>query len=190
MFSYPIVFPVGTVSQFLKLVEEGVYNGTSASRIFQGEYIQWGVQGSTRLGQVEIPDDLKLPSNADVLSSKAFKLRHIRPGTVSFPLGGEGNSDDPVVKDRRGYRNTQFSITTGPGPAPALDEQNVVFGQVIEGMDVIGLVSTTPTIKPSSQLQAYNSLAQAFGDDRAERARRLWGKPLKAVVILGSGVVV
>lgn len=91
-------------------------------------------------------------------------------------------------QERRGYRSTAFAITTGPGPCPSLDGQNVVFGQVIQGLDVIANIATVPTIKPSGQLIAYNKLASAFGDERADRARRLWGKPLKSVIILKGSV--
>lgn len=86
-----------TVDAFIRLVENGVYDITSANRIFQGEYIQFGLQGSSRLGQVEIPQDLSFSKSSDLLNSKAFQLRHIRPGTVSLLLG-EDNVDDPVIK--------------------------------------------------------------------------------------------
>lgn len=42
-------------------------------------------QGTHRLGFVEAPP---LPANSDILSSAAFQLRHLRPGTVSLNLVG------------------------------------------------------------------------------------------------------
>lgn len=58
------------------------------------------------------------------LLGKSRRLRHYRPGTVSLSL--TENDDETFVKQRPGYRNTEFLITTGPGPAPALDGNNVV----------------------------------------------------------------
>ncbi len=50
-------------------------------------------------------------SNSDVLNPSAFKLRHTRPGTVSLALSE--NDDGAFIKERRGYKNVQFLITTG-----------------------------------------------------------------------------
>jgi hypothetical protein len=52
------------------------------------------------------------------------RVSHNRPGTVSLALAE--NDDDPFIKQRSTYRPTEFLITTGPGPAPSLDGQNVV----------------------------------------------------------------
>lgn len=48
--------------------------------------------------------------------------------------------------------------------------------------------STRPPAAHACSL-AFNSLASAIGDDRAATVRRKYGKPLKAVVILGSEVL-
>lgn len=61
------------------------------------------------MGAVEAPAEL--PTNPDVLSASAFRLQHMRPGTVSLPLAA--NDDDPLIKDRPRYRNLEFLITTG-----------------------------------------------------------------------------
>lgn len=34
------------------------------------------------------------------------------------------------------YRNVEFLITTGPGPCPELDNQNIVFGSVLDGKQI------------------------------------------------------
>ena len=39
------------------------------------------------------------------------------------------NDDDPDIKTQRGFSNAEFLITTGPGPVPSLDGQNIVFGR-------------------------------------------------------------
>ena len=80
-------------------------------------------------------------------------------------------------------------IFAGPGPALDLDGGNVVFGQVIEGLDVLQQMASVPTIRPNDTLVGYNQLAQFFGDDRAAKARDKWDKPLQALVITDAGIL-
>ncbi|GMH36750.1 hypothetical protein BSKO_04623 [Bryopsis sp. KO-2023] len=174
-----------TVSNFLTSIKAGSYIGTTFHKVIPGQYIMAGQQGSKRMGQVQPPPDLA--PNSDVASAKAFKLDHSRPGTVSLSIGD--NDDTPLYRERANYRNTEFLVTTGPGPAPQLDGEDIVFGRIQEGFDTLFSVAEIPTYTPSEKLKAFNTFASSFGDERAARARASWGRPLKAVVILDSGVL-
>lgn len=174
----------GTVANFLRLVRSGALKDTTFSRVLPGEYIQAGQQGAFRLGQVQA-EGADLQSNPDLSSPSAFRLRHLRPGTLSLSLAE--NDEDPQLKLQPGYRNTEFLITTGPGPVPRLDSGNLVFGRVVEGMSVIGTIAQVPTFKPSERSKQLNVFAQTIGDDRAATVRRKYGKPLKAVIIQDLG---
>jgi peptidyl-prolyl cis-trans isomerase B (cyclophilin B) len=77
----------------------------------------------------------------------------------------------------------------GASPAFELDGENIAFGELLEGSEVLSEIAAVPTIKPSETLQTYNALASFIGDDRAARARQSWGKPLQAIVITGSGTL-
>lgn len=118
---------------------------------------------------------------------QAYILDHGRPGTVSLSMGE--NDDSPLYRDRMEYRNIEFLITTGPGPVPRLDGQEVVFGRVEQGLDTLAAVAEVPTFIPSDRLRAFNTFADKFGDSRAARARESWGKPLQKVVITDAGVL-
>ncbi len=48
-------------------------------------------------------------------------------------------------------------------------------------------VHQVPTFRPMERTAAMNMLAQAIGDDRAVTVRRKYGRPFKAVIILGAG---
>ncbi|GLC46741.1 hypothetical protein PLESTB_001358500 [Pleodorina starrii] len=176
-----------TVSNFLALVESGNLVGTTFSRVLAGEYIEAGKQGTKRLGAVEVPATVQ--PNPEVSEASAFRLSHYRPGTVSLALGE--NDEEPTLRQRPEYKPVEFLITTGPGPVPRLNGANIVFGRVLEGMSVVGQVAQVPVFGPSpvGNSLAFNSLASAIGDDRAATVRRKYGKPLKAVVILGSEVL-
>jgi len=177
-----------TVGNFLALVRAGALEYTTFQRVFAGEFIQAGTQGSQRYGRVGVPKDLAL-SGADLTEATPFKLRHSRPGTVSLALAPGVNYDDEGVRERAGYVPVGFTITTGPAPAPSLDGQNIVFGQVEGGLDVVSAIAKVPSFNPAARLKAFNMLGDALGDERASSSKKNWGMPLKAVVILGAGVV-
>jgi hypothetical protein len=59
----------------------------------------------------------------------------------------------------------------------------------LEGLNVVTAVAAVPAFRPDSNLQAFNALANAIGDDRAAKAKATWGRPLKAIVITGTGVL-
>ncbi|KAH8936252.1 hypothetical protein BDL97_17G076100 [Sphagnum fallax] len=161
------------------------FEGTIFHRVLQGQYIQAGRQGLKEKGEVASP--AHLDRNEDSIRSNSFKLKHTRPGTVSLCLSE--NDDEEGLKLSGDYRNVEFLITTGPGPAPQLDNGNIVFGTILEGMDVVSAISTVPTYKPSSRIRQFNNFAELLGDDRAANARSLWNKPLKAIVIKSCGVM-
>ncbi|OMO89242.1 hypothetical protein COLO4_19843 [Corchorus olitorius] len=89
----------------------------------------------------------KLPLNTETVDSKEFLLKHSRSGVVSLYLSEI--DDDDEVELNSDYRNLEFLITTGPGPCPQLDNNNIVFGTVHEGIKVLGarpvLLSQTRT---------------------------------------------
>ncbi|CAL5226930.1 g9808 [Coccomyxa viridis] len=174
-----------TVANFVKLVRDGAYKGTVFSKVLPGEYIEAGRQGSPRLGEVKPPTDL-LP-NTELLDALSFRLEHSRPGTVSIAIAE--NDDDPLLRQRSNYRYTEFLITTGPGPVPSLDGQNIVIGTVLEGYQTLARIATQQTFKPNQRIQQVNKLASLIGDDRAARTRAKYGKPLKPIVMTDVGVL-
>ena len=70
--------------------------------------------------------------------SAAFDCPSNAAGTVSLALGA--NDDESDLKASRGFRNTQFLITTGPGPVPSLDGENVVFGRCFAAALLVSLL--------------------------------------------------
>ncbi|RCV30599.1 hypothetical protein SETIT_6G108400v2 [Setaria italica] len=118
-----------TTANFKATCTAAAYRGTLVHKLLQGQFFAAGRQGSRReKGEVQPPSGLI--RNSETVDARAFKLRHARPGTLSLCLGQ--NDDDNDIKLNPNYHNVEFLVTTGPGPCPQLDGQNIVFGTVLE----------------------------------------------------------
>ncbi|KAF3453020.1 hypothetical protein FNV43_RR03453 [Rhamnella rubrinervis] len=160
------------------------YKGTLVHKVFPSQFFLAGHQGD-KPGEVRRPSGLS--RNTETVDSKAFLLTHSRPGLLSLCLSE--NDDDDSIKLDPDYRNVEFLITTGPGPCPQLDSKNIVFGAVLEGLDVVTTIASIPTYKPSERIRQFNDLAEFLGDERAQNARTIWNRPLKTVYISDCGEV-
>jgi peptidyl-prolyl cis-trans isomerase B (cyclophilin B) len=175
-----------TVRNFLALCSNAASTPTLAGTVFHkidkgNGYVVGGKSGSPRLGQVSALSGERF-SNGDVTRASAFEGRHFRPGTVSLAL-------ESAAKDGEYGTTAQFLITTGPAPVPSLDNKNIVFGRVEQGLDVVQRLSNEKTFKPSETARAYNALANLVGDSRAGKAKAAWIKPTRALVITSCGVL-
>lgn len=174
-----------TTYNFKELIRSGALVGTVVNRCFERSFIVAGQQGAHRMGLLEVGGrdlvgKLDLRRNSDLLKGSSFKLRHVRPGTVSLNLSR--NMDDDFYRNRAGYTELGFLVTTGPGPVPSLDEENIVFGRVSKGMDVVARISEVPTFKENKSLQVFTDLATVLGDDRVQKKQAVYGRPLKPVL--------
>ncbi|KAJ7957474.1 Peptidyl-prolyl cis-trans isomerase [Quillaja saponaria] len=159
------------------------YKNTLVNKIFPGQYFLAGRQGRRDKGEVRVSSELA--RNTETIDSKAFLLTHSRAGVLSLSLSE--NDDDDGIKLDPNYRNVEFLITTGPGPCPQLDNKNVVFGVVLEGLDVVTAIASIPTYQPAERIRQFNDLAEFLGDERAQNARAIWNKPLKTIYISDCG---
>ena len=102
-------------------VRRPLYNGVAIHRVIPGFMIQMG--DPTGTGAFEpgftIPDEFD-PG-----------LRYDRPGRLGMANTGDKNSG-----------NCQFFITEGP--APHLNNLHAIFGQVVDGQDVVQKIAAVP----------------------------------------------
>ena len=121
---YPEVAPE-TVENFVKLVEEGFYNGLTFHRVIPGFMIQGGCPDGTGMGGPGYCIKGEFAANG-----VQNDLRHTR-GVLSMaraqPMDSAGSQFFIMHKD-----------------APHLDGQYAAFGCVMDGMDVVDRIANQP----------------------------------------------
>jgi len=130
---FPDVAP-GHVENFKKLSKEGFYDGTRFHRIIAGFMIQGGDPNSKE------DDTSKWGTGSPGYSIKAeFNNKQHVKGTLSMARSADPNS-----------AGSQFFICHGR--AASLDGQYTAFGEVMDGMDVLDEIATSPvTSSPSGE---------------------------------------
>lgn len=121
-----------TTANFKKLVNEGFYNGIIFHRVIDGFMIQGGDPTGTGTGG----------SKETIKDEFGPGLKHDKKGMLSMANRGPNTG------------TSQFFITLAP--TPWLDGKHAIFGEVIEGMNVvekIGKAKTAPGDKPVTDIK-------------------------------------
>jgi cyclophilin family peptidyl-prolyl cis-trans isomerase len=115
-----------TTGNFLNLVNQGAYNGTTFHRVVKDFMIQSGqlANGST------------VPNIQDEYTT----TNHNENGTIA--MAKLGKSDGSAMPNTA---TSQFFINTAPNNTTFFDSNYVSFGKVVSGMDVAMAISNVPT---------------------------------------------
>lgn len=119
----------GTVANFVKLAKQGFYNGLSFHRVVPGFVAQGGDPKGDGTG-----------GPGYTIKDEVNTRKHLT-GTVAMAKTAAPNS-----------AGSQFYITLAP--QPALDSGYTVFGQVVEGMDVVMKIKRGDIMKKVTIVEA------------------------------------
>ena len=138
---------------FIKLAESGDMNGSIFHRVIKGFMIQGGgkpgTNGAQSMGEL-IPAEI-LPQFIHKKGALAA-ARTGGPGNPEFKSSGSqfyivvGRATPAATLEqieKKGYKYTteQFETYTSIGGTPHLDHQYTVFGEVIEGLDIVDKIA-------------------------------------------------
>ena len=152
---YPKTAP-NTVNNFISLVNKGFYNGLIFHRVIEGFMIQGGCPDGTGMGG---------------------------PG---YSIRGEfsGNGFDNDLKHSRGVLSMARSMMPDSAgsqffimhkDAPHLDGEYAAFGKVIEGMDTVDAIASTPTgfnDRPYENQTMKKVTVETFGEEYPEPEKK------------------
>ncbi|WP_430120462.1 peptidylprolyl isomerase [Neobacillus rhizosphaerae] len=138
------------VENFVKHSEEGYYDGLIFHRVINDFMIQGGDPNGNGTGGESIYGN----PFEDEFSNNLFNLR----GALSMANSGantngsqffivQKTSLDPSMKsemEKAGYPKEMIEAYDKNGGTPWLDHRHTVFGQVVEGMDVVDKIASTP----------------------------------------------
>ncbi|MEH7301820.1 peptidylprolyl isomerase [Neobacillus drentensis] len=138
------------VENFVKHSEEGYYDGLIFHRVINDFMIQGGDPNGNGTGGESIYGN----PFEDEFSNNLFNLR----GALSMANSGantngsqffivQKTSLDPSMKsemEKAGYPKEMIEAYDKNGGTPWLDHKHTVFGQVVEGMDIVDKIANTP----------------------------------------------
>ena len=133
----------------------------------------WRVIPNQRIDIGAVTGKFVARENPNFEDTKSSTLLHDAPGLVSVRRGNESGFG--------------FTIYPGGGDATILNEDNIVVGKVMEGMDVIQKLNGIPVVKNAlagNKSQAAPSRACRYGGSELYCSEN---KPLKKVLIERTG---
>jgi cyclophilin family peptidyl-prolyl cis-trans isomerase len=120
-------------ANFLKKAQSGFYNGTSFHRIIEGFMIQGGDANSKDADPSN--DGLGQPNEGTIPAELTPGHQHNYGSVAAARMGGPAGTPSSI---------TQFYLVENHDGAHFLDGQYTVFGQVIQGLDVIDKIAKLP----------------------------------------------
>lgn len=144
---FPDVAPLH-VANFQKLAQDGFYNGVRFHRVIPGFMVQGGDPNSKTLPREQHGTGGPTDANGDRVSVPAeFNEIPHTPGILSAARTSDPNS-----------AGSQFFLMHAH--SPHLDRQYSVYGQVIEGMDVVDKIANLPRDHRDNPLEDNPAIMQ------------------------------
>lgn len=139
---YPEYAP-NTVANFVKLINEGYYDGLEFHRTIPG----FMIQGGEKTGDGAV--DYCIPGEFLANGFKQNTLRHSE-GVISMARADYSSVSSSLTEEGYNSASTQFFIMDGD--SKSLDSYYTAFGKVIEGQDIVNKIANTAVVYRSESL--------------------------------------
>jgi len=165
---YPDIAP-NTVANFVKLINEGFYNGLTYHRVIPDVLIQGGDREGTGSGSEDFAIKGEFVANGYTKNN----LKHVE-GTLSMARADYSTLDASLTVEGYNSAGTQFFICLAN--SSGYDGTYAAFGKVIEGLDVVKAISNTERSEDSGQTPAIapvikSMTVETFGVEYGEPER-------------------
>ncbi|GAB2961021.1 hypothetical protein GCM10027048_31270 [Hymenobacter coalescens] len=120
-------------ANFLQKARNGYYTGTTFHRVIPGFMVQGGDANSKNSDPND--DGMGQPSDPTIPSELRPELTHKAGALAAARMGGPPGTPSS---------SSQFYIVQNPGGVPHLNGAYTVFGQVIQGQDVVDKIAQAP----------------------------------------------
>lgn len=145
---------------FIKLAKEGYYDGLLFHRVINGFMIQGGDPDSKNAGPgqqlgmggpgYQVDPEIGAPHLKGALAAaQAPNPQKRSSGSQFYIVQGQPLTDDALnaMENRKGikYSEAQRQLYKEIGGTPFLDNDYTVFGEIVEGMEIIDKIATVPT---------------------------------------------
>ncbi|KUG07103.1 peptidylprolyl isomerase [Solirubrum puertoriconensis] len=120
-------------ANFLKRAEGKLYDGTTFHRVIPNFMVQGGDPNSKDDDPTN--DGMGQPNDPRIPAEIRPELRHKRGAVAAARMGGPAGTPSS---------NAQFYIVQNPNGTPHLDGMYTVFGQVIQGQEVVDKIAEMP----------------------------------------------
>ena len=156
-----------TVENFLTHAENGYYDGIIFHRVIKDFMIQGGDPTGTGMGGESIyGDSFEDEFTMDLFNlSGALSMANAGPGTngSQFFIVQASNAPGSAAQLKQGGWPEEIAKAYEEnGGTPHLDQKHTVFGQVIEGMDVVDKIASEKQADKISQLKKFRSNQSKF----------------------------
>lgn len=139
---YPEYAP-NTVANFVKLINEGYYDGLEFHRTIPG----FMIQGGEKEGEGAI--DYCIPGEFIANGYKQNTLKH-EQGVVSMARADYSSMSSSLTEEGYNSASSQFFIMDEKDRS--LDSYYTAFGKVIEGQDIVSQIANTEVVYRDSEL--------------------------------------
>lgn len=153
---YPEMAP-NTVTNFVRLANNGYYNGTSFHRVIPGFMVQAGSKNGDGTGEVTIND---LKNNGDTseycipgeIIANGYKNNKIKleRGVIAMARADYTSISPTLAEDSYNSANAQFFIMHDDNIY--MSEAYAGFGKVLEGMDIVDQIANLEVTYRSSEV--------------------------------------
>ena len=191
---YPDMAP-NTVANFIKLANNGYYNGLNFHRTIPDFMIQGGSKNGDGTGAPKLSDLKEIAEDQDkeycipgefIANGYNDNILKHETGVISMARASYGNQSADILKKGYNTAGAQFFIMTADNTS--LDGTYAAFGKVIEGMDIVNKIKDVKVVYRESELEENAEAPKDSDGNKIASDRPIEPPVIKSITVETFGV--